>query len=94
MYGLHMPSQRVPLNPCQRCSQGIVARLGGGGSQSGGQEVHVRLFMLSDLDETLASEVGKAGCNEVGFGELVERSGVEGVFEMFQCQRVLKNVRV
>lgn len=50
--------------------------------------------MLSDLDETLASEVGKAGCNEVGFGELVERSGVEGVFEMFQCQRVLKNVRV
>lgn len=40
------------------------------------------LFVLSDLDEALPDEVGKASCDEVFITELGEGLGVESILQV------------
>lgn len=54
----------------------------------------MRFFVLANLDEAFASKVRKPSIGEVLFVKFAECLAVEGVFEMFEGESVLEDVRI
>lgn len=75
-------------------SQGVVACLRCSRAKGGLEELDMGLLVVHDLLEASPDPRGKAGVGECFGIVLVQSSGIEGVLEVLQRQRVLKDLCV